>query len=92
MPHMNITIHRCDLKVPSWDFDFDKELAFNECVIIEQGMGSGKTAIAFAFKDSATGKNYVVQTSADILRSLVAAVKGAEEHWAANPVENIWKK
>lgn len=90
---LKIKVHRCDQKDPAWpDITAEKELEFKNCTIIEQGMSGGGTAIAFTLTDPTTGMHYVVQTSADILRSLVGGIKGAEENWAENPVENVWKK
>jgi len=53
-------------------------------------MSSGKTAVMFTLK-APDGTLYAAQTSVDILRGLMGAVKGAEENWAENPVKNIWK-
>ncbi len=92
MPILNIKVHRCNQKEPAWPgLETEKELEFENCTIIEQGMSSAKTAVMFTLTDPATGKHWVAQTSADILRSLVAGIKGAEENWAENPVVNIWK-
>lgn len=92
MPSLKIKVHRCDQKEPAWpDLKSEKEYAFENCTVVEKGMSSGETAIMFTLTDPETGKHYIAQTSANILRSLMGAVKGAEEHWAENPVKNIWK-
>lgn len=93
MPMLNIKIHRCNQKEPAWpDLKAEKELEFKNATIIEQGTTSGGGAVMFTIADPENGKLYVAQTSVDILTMLMGAIKGAEENWADNPVENVWKK
>ena len=89
---IEIKIHRCNEKEPAWpDQKAEAELHFKNATVIEQGMSGGNTSVAFTLEDPATGKLYMAQTSAGILRMLLGAIKGAEDRWLEHPVENIWK-
>jgi hypothetical protein len=94
MPSISIKVHRCNDPEPAFQGpppNYQGELEFQNCTLIEQGTGSGGTAIGFGVTDLATGNTYFVQTSAAILRGIVSALYGAETNWAENPVENIYK-
>lgn len=93
IPSFNIKVHRCnDETVAFPGIELQKELEFGKVAIMEQGMASGQTALAFFFKDPDSGKYFVAQTSAQLMHALLSGVKGAEDNWAENPVENIWKR
>lgn len=92
MPDLAIKVHRCNEIEPAWpDQQIESELRLTHATIIEQGMGSGEIAVAFTITDPETGKMWVTQTSAAILKGLVAGIHGAEERFAEYPVPNIWK-
>lgn len=93
IPSFNIKIHRCNEEAVAFpDIELQKELEFGKVAVIEQGMASGQTTLAFFFKDPESGKYFVAQTSALLMNALLKGVRGAEDHWAENPVENVWKK
>ena len=95
MPSLSIKIHRCNESEPAWPEQagkIEKELEPTHATIIEQGMASGEIAVALTLTDPSTGQMYFAQTSAAILKSLVAAIVGAEARFAEHPVPNIWKE
>lgn len=53
--------------------------------IIEAGMKSGRTAVALVMKDGA-GRYAVCEISGEILASLAAALKGADQRFAEDPL------
>lgn len=88
---LNFIIHRCDQKDPP-TFESQKELEFVKYMLIEQGVWTGKTMLAFTLTDPITAQHYYAQIPADDLRALLAGVEGSEKYWATNPVKHVWKK
>lgn len=94
MPNLRIQIQRQNdpnKLFPEFADRLIYESEFAGCAILESGMESGKTSLSF-YVEAEGGKLILVQTSADIIKTLYGAITGAEERWAEEPVENIWKK
>jgi predicted ATPase len=58
-----------------------KQGNFDTCVIMEGGMVSGKTSLAFHIITE-DGQSILVQTSAAIIEMLQGCIRGAEQRWA----------
>lgn len=88
MPFLSIKPFRKSDPGPAWpditDKNFVESLELERATIVEKGMQSGKTSIGLALKDK-HGGYYYAETSAEILETLYASLKGAEQYWRENP-------
>jgi len=82
MPHLDIRICDKGQLTPAFhepEYENIPEGELLGAAILEGGMSSGKTSIGFIVESE--GRKFLVQTSADILNGLMAAVRGAEQRW-----------
>ncbi len=77
-----------DKDQPLWpDIDMSKSLVgqLERCGILERGMSSGKTSLAFV-ADIGLGRKVIIESSAEILFAIVASVEGALDRWKQGEV------
>lgn len=86
---LDVILHRCNETEPPFFVEKDKmqsELQFQQCAIIEKGMKSGQTVVAFTLKDPKTGNVWISQMAAELLITVAHNIKAAEERWNDNPM------
>lgn len=82
MPHVTIKIHeKGDAPVEIGEVGaILKNANLETFVILESGMVSGKTSVVLHFK-SEGGEDYILQSSAEIINAMHAALQGAEQRF-----------
>lgn len=79
MPNVNIIVHRKNDPDPALHFDV-KEVTMvrlEKMIIVEGGMESGKTSVAFILQDP-DGKVLIAETSGALLHGMESALRGFE--------------
>lgn len=86
MQHVTIKITRLDNHEPPYpDKKFSGRAKVEDVEIAEGMMLSGKAAVNFIVQLE-NGQYHFVEMSEGIMESIAAALTGAKQHWAENPL------